>query len=160
MTTASKINLIDLAGSERASQVLNDQVIKTAEIASLRLKVTTVKFRSEFVSQTNSTVKFICEPAPKSLFQTPNEVSDYMYMYSNFVEGLEQRFWSWFADGFNGWIRLLAVRLFSLHVDCLFLSQNHERSLGQGFGMGRDWRETRVWRAWEEEQTVDSSVVF
>lgn len=41
MTTASKINLIDLAGSERASQVLNDQVIKTAETAALRLKVTT-----------------------------------------------------------------------------------------------------------------------
>lgn len=40
MTTASKINLIDLAGSERASQVLNDQVIKTAETAALRLKVT------------------------------------------------------------------------------------------------------------------------
>ena len=39
MTTASKINLIDLAGSERASQVLNDQVIKTAETAALRLKV-------------------------------------------------------------------------------------------------------------------------
>ena len=39
MTTASKINLIDLAGSERASQVLNNQVIKTAETASLRLKV-------------------------------------------------------------------------------------------------------------------------
>ncbi|KAL9988342.1 hypothetical protein ACROYT_G002777 [Oculina patagonica] len=38
MTTASKINLIDLAGSERASQVLNDQVIKTAETAALRLK--------------------------------------------------------------------------------------------------------------------------
>ena len=42
MTTASKINLIDLAGSERASQVLNDQVIKTAEVAALRLKVTSV----------------------------------------------------------------------------------------------------------------------
>ena len=40
MTTASKINLIDLAGSERASQVLNSQVIKTAETAALRLKVT------------------------------------------------------------------------------------------------------------------------
>ena len=40
MTTASKINLIDLAGSERASQVLNDQVIKTAETAAIRLKVT------------------------------------------------------------------------------------------------------------------------
>ena len=40
MTTTSKINLIDLAGSERASQVLNDQVIKTQEIAALRLKVT------------------------------------------------------------------------------------------------------------------------
>ena len=39
MTTSSKINLIDLAGSERASQVLNDQVIKTAEVAALRLKV-------------------------------------------------------------------------------------------------------------------------
>ncbi|XP_068734565.1 kinesin-like protein KIF14 isoform X1 [Montipora capricornis] len=38
MTTTSKINLIDLAGSERASQVLNDQVIKTAEVAALRLK--------------------------------------------------------------------------------------------------------------------------
>lgn len=38
MTTSSKINLIDLAGSERASQVLNDQVIKTAEVAALRLK--------------------------------------------------------------------------------------------------------------------------
>ncbi|RMX47546.1 hypothetical protein pdam_00019081 [Pocillopora damicornis] len=38
MTTASKINLIDLAGSERASQVLNDQVIKTSETAALRLK--------------------------------------------------------------------------------------------------------------------------
>ncbi|KAM7447173.1 the TRAFAC class myosin-kinesin ATPase superfamily [Porites harrisoni] len=38
MTTTSKINLIDLAGSERASQVLNDQVIKTQEIAALRLK--------------------------------------------------------------------------------------------------------------------------
>ena len=41
MTKTSKINLIDLAGSERASQVLNDQVIKTAETAALRLKVTT-----------------------------------------------------------------------------------------------------------------------
>ena len=40
MTTASKINLIDLAGSERASQVLNEKVIKTAETAALRLKVT------------------------------------------------------------------------------------------------------------------------
>ena len=40
MTKTSKINLIDLAGSERASQVLNDQVIKTAETAALRLKVT------------------------------------------------------------------------------------------------------------------------
>lgn len=43
MTTASKINLIDLAGSERASQVLNDQVIKTSEIAALRLKVISKK---------------------------------------------------------------------------------------------------------------------
>ena len=43
MTTASKINLIDLAGSERASQVLNDQVIKSSETAALRLKVTTEK---------------------------------------------------------------------------------------------------------------------
>lgn len=39
MTKTSKINLIDLAGSERASKVLNDQVIDSAETAALRLKV-------------------------------------------------------------------------------------------------------------------------
>ena len=39
LTKMSKINLIDLAGSERASNVLNDQAIHNTETANLRLKV-------------------------------------------------------------------------------------------------------------------------
>ena len=39
MTKTSKINLIDLAGSERAYNVLNDQIMNSPEVQSLRLKV-------------------------------------------------------------------------------------------------------------------------
>ena len=39
MTKTSKMNLIDLAGSERASKVLSEDVIDSAETAALRLKV-------------------------------------------------------------------------------------------------------------------------
>lgn len=39
MSKMSKINLIDLAGSERASSALNDEVIDSKETYDLRLKV-------------------------------------------------------------------------------------------------------------------------
>ena len=39
MSKTSKINLIDLAGSERASSALNDEVISSKETYDLRLKV-------------------------------------------------------------------------------------------------------------------------
>jgi len=41
MSKTSKINLIDLAGSERASTALNDDVIKSKQTYDLRLKVYT-----------------------------------------------------------------------------------------------------------------------
>ena len=55
--------------------------------------------RSLDCSQTNSTVKSVCEPEPQSFFRTPKEVPDYMY---SSVIGL----WSNDFDGFNGWIFL------------------------------------------------------
>ena len=39
MSKMSKINLIDLAGSERASSALNNEVIDSKETYDLRLKV-------------------------------------------------------------------------------------------------------------------------
>lgn len=39
MSKTSKINLIDLAGSERASTALNDEVINSKETYEIRLKV-------------------------------------------------------------------------------------------------------------------------
>ena len=39
MSKTSKINLIDLAGSERASTALNDDVIDSKQTYDLRLKV-------------------------------------------------------------------------------------------------------------------------
>lgn len=39
MSKTSKINLIDLAGSERASTALNDEIINSKQTYDLRLKV-------------------------------------------------------------------------------------------------------------------------
>ena len=60
MSKTSKINLIDLAGSERASTALNDDVIDSKQTYDLRLKVSTTDYCIFHLNRRKSICDVIC----------------------------------------------------------------------------------------------------